>query len=77
MTGKQDSNVPERTTMEMYYALRRLGREVEWVSYINGGHGMPSNTEAEVIDYHQRILGWYDKYLKAASAKKVADTSAR
>jgi dipeptidyl aminopeptidase/acylaminoacyl peptidase len=65
MTGSQDHNVPERTTMEMYYALRRLGREVEWVSYVNGGHGMPTSTAEEVIDYHQRILGWYDKYLKS------------
>jgi dipeptidyl aminopeptidase/acylaminoacyl peptidase len=64
MTGQQDHNVPERTTMEMYYALRRLGREVEWVSYINGGHGMPTSTVAEVIDYHTRILDWYDRHLK-------------
>lgn len=71
ITGHEDPNVPERTTMEMYYALRRLGKEVEWVSYTYGGHGMPTNTMAEVKDYHARILGWYDKYLKGA--KKVAD----
>jgi dipeptidyl aminopeptidase/acylaminoacyl peptidase len=67
MTGQQDHNVPERTTMEMYYALRRLGREVEWVSYINGGHGMPTATVEEVVDYHNRILGWYDRFLKPAA----------
>jgi dipeptidyl aminopeptidase/acylaminoacyl peptidase len=70
MTGQQDHNVTERTTMEMYYALRRLGREVEWVSYINGGHGMPTSTAEEVIDYHERILGWYERYLKAPSAAR-------
>ena len=75
MTGQQDHNVPERTTMEMFYALRRLGREVEWVSYINGGHGMPSSTAAEVIDYHQRILGWYDKYLKKDAKATTTDSS--
>jgi len=64
LTGHQDPNVPERTTSEMFYALRRLGRRVEWVSYTNGGHGMPTTNEAEVRDFHQRILGWYDKYLK-------------
>jgi dipeptidyl aminopeptidase/acylaminoacyl peptidase len=63
ITGQQDHNVPERTTSEMFYALRRLGREVEWVSYIDGGHGMPTSSVAEVIDYHSRILGWYDRYL--------------
>jgi dipeptidyl aminopeptidase/acylaminoacyl peptidase len=72
MTGQQDHNVTERTTMEMYYALRRLGREVEWVSYINGGHGMPTSTVAEVIDYHTRILGWYDRHLKADTTAQRA-----
>jgi dipeptidyl aminopeptidase/acylaminoacyl peptidase len=66
ITGREDHNVPERTTMEMFYALRRLGKEVEWVSYTYGGHGMPTFTEAEVRDYHARILGWYDKWLKGA-----------
>ncbi|HUF49325.1 MAG TPA: prolyl oligopeptidase family serine peptidase [Longimicrobiales bacterium] len=73
MTGQQDHNVPERTTMEMYYALRRLGRDVEWVSYVNGGHGMPTSTVEEVIDYHQRILGWYDRYLKAAASRSATN----
>jgi dipeptidyl aminopeptidase/acylaminoacyl peptidase len=71
LTGREDHNVPERTSMEMFYALRRLGKEVEWVSYTYGGHGMPTNTAEEVKDYHARILGWYDKHLK--SGKKVAD----
>jgi dipeptidyl aminopeptidase/acylaminoacyl peptidase len=65
ITGQQDHNVTERTTSEMYYALRRLGRDVEWVSYINGGHGMPTSTVEEVLDYHGRILEWYDRHLKA------------
>jgi dipeptidyl aminopeptidase/acylaminoacyl peptidase len=71
LTGREDHNVPERTSMEMFYALRRLGRDVDWVSYTYGGHGMPTNTVEEVKDYHARILGWYEKYLK--NAKKVAD----
>ena len=76
LTGRQDPNVPERTTSEMFYALRRLGRRVEWVSYTNGGHGMPTTNEAEVRDFHQRILGWYDKYLKAPEkpADRVSQT---
>ncbi|HEX9580234.1 MAG TPA: prolyl oligopeptidase family serine peptidase [Gemmatimonadales bacterium] len=65
LTGRQDHNVPERTTSEMFYALRRLGKRVEWVSYVNGGHGMPTTNEAEVRDFHRRMLAWYDRYLKA------------
>ncbi|MDX2030080.1 MAG: prolyl oligopeptidase family serine peptidase [Blastocatellia bacterium] len=64
MTGEQDHNVPARQAMEMYYALRRLGKEVAWASYTNGGHGMPTSSIAEVKDYHQRILDWYNEYLK-------------
>lgn len=69
MTGHLDPNVPERTTMEMYYGLRRLGKVVEWVSYRDGGHGMPTTSEAAVSDYHQRILGWYDRFLKGDGKK--------
>ncbi len=73
LTGQQDHNVPERTTSEMFYALRRLGKRVEWVSYIDGGHGMPTTTEAEVVDYHQRILGWYDRYLKGSASAESTE----
>jgi len=74
LTGREDHNVPERTTSEMFYALRRLGKRVEWVSYINGGHGMPTTTEEEVRDFHARILNWYDKYLKASDRDRITQT---
>lgn len=70
MCGEQDHNVPPRQLMEMYYALRRLGKEVEWVSYTNGGHGMPTTTIDEVKDYHKRIIDWYDSHLKGDLKKK-------
>jgi dipeptidyl aminopeptidase/acylaminoacyl peptidase len=81
ISGEQDHNVPPRQLMEMYYALRRLNKEVEWVSYINGGHGMPTTTIDEVKDYHKRIIDWYDSHLKGDLKKKAeeqkADTPAR
>lgn len=73
MTGEQDHNVPARQAMEMYYALRRLGRKVEWVSYTNGGHGMPTTTVDEVKDYHRRIVAWYDDHLKGDLKKKAEE----
>ena len=73
MTGGEDHNVPALNTREMYFALRRLGRTVEWVNYAHGGHGIPMTNAAEFTDWHTRLLGWYDKYLKtpakAATAK--------
>jgi dipeptidyl aminopeptidase/acylaminoacyl peptidase len=66
ISGELDSNVPARQAMEMYYALRRLDKEVAWVQYMRGGHGMPTTTVEEVQDYHKRILDWYDSHLKKA-----------
>jgi dipeptidyl aminopeptidase/acylaminoacyl peptidase len=64
MTGGEDHNVPAINTREMYYALRRLGKTVTWANYVNGGHGVPNTTESDFIDYHQRVLDWYAKYLQ-------------
>ena len=64
ITGDQDPNVPASQSREIYYALRRLGKDVEWVRYVNGAH-RPPNSVAESLDFEQRILAWYDKYLKA------------
>jgi dipeptidyl aminopeptidase/acylaminoacyl peptidase len=63
ITGDQDPNVPASQSREMYYALRRLGKEVEWVRYANGAH-RPPNSAAESVDFETRILAWYDKYLR-------------
>lgn len=76
MSGEQDHNVPPRQLMEMYYALRRLGKEVEWVSYTNGGHGMPTTTVEEVRDYHKRIIDWYNSHLKGDLKKKADEQKA-
>jgi dipeptidyl aminopeptidase/acylaminoacyl peptidase len=73
MTGDQDHNVPARQALEMYYALRRLNKEVAWVSYTNGGHGMPTSTVEEVHDYHRRIVQWYDDHLKGDLKKKAEE----
>lgn len=75
MTGEEDHNVPARTTLEMYYALRRLDKTVEWVNYTNGGHGMPRTTEAEVRHYHERIVEWYDRFLKEKPVNAATDAA--
>ena len=69
ITGDQDPNVPASQSREMYYAMRRLGKEVEWVRYVNGGHRPPNSVE-ESVDFEHRILAWYDKHLKKNEKKK-------
>jgi dipeptidyl aminopeptidase/acylaminoacyl peptidase len=64
ITGEQDSNVPADNTREMYYALRRLGREVVWVNYMNGGHGGGTATAEDFLDMQRRMLEFYDAKLR-------------
>jgi dipeptidyl aminopeptidase/acylaminoacyl peptidase len=72
MTGGQDSNVPADNTREMFYALRRLGKEVVWANYLNGGHGAGNASVDDYVDYVKRIVSWYDEHLKTDPKKKVA-----
>ncbi len=64
MTGGEDHNVPAINTREMYYALRRLGKPVEWVNYANGGHGVPMTEAREFVHYHEMLAAWYDRHLR-------------
>jgi dipeptidyl aminopeptidase/acylaminoacyl peptidase len=72
ITGQQDSNVPSDNTREMYYALRRLGKECLWVDYMNGGHGGGTATADDFLDMQRRMLEFYDSKLKKASGAKTA-----
>jgi dipeptidyl aminopeptidase/acylaminoacyl peptidase len=67
ISGDQDPNVPANQSRELYYALRRLGKDVVWVRYVNGGH-RPPNSVDESIDFEQRIVAWYDKLHSGAAA---------
>jgi dipeptidyl aminopeptidase/acylaminoacyl peptidase len=69
ITGAQDSNVPADNTREMYYALRRLDKEVIWVNYMNGGHGGGNATVDDYLDMQRRILEFYDAKLKRPNEK--------
>lgn len=63
ISGDLDPNVPARQSMEMYYAMRRLGKEVVWVRYTQGAHS-PPNTAEQYLDYWDRILGWYEQHFQ-------------
>lgn len=78
LTGGEDHNVPALNTREMYFALRRLGRPVTWVNYVDGGHGIPMTTAAQFTDFHERVRQWYDRYLaRDAAATTTANESPR
>jgi dipeptidyl aminopeptidase/acylaminoacyl peptidase len=73
ITGAQDSNVPADNTREMYYALRRLGKEAIWVNYMNGGHGGGTYSAEDFLDMQKRVLEWYDAKLKPKGAKVASN----
>ncbi len=75
VTGAQDPNVPADNTREMYYALRRLGKPVTWVNYMNSGHGTPGTTAEDFIDYHERISTFFDRHLKGAATSSVVEAT--
>ena len=75
ITGEQDSNVPAGNTREMYYALRRLGKDVVWVNYMNSGHGTPGTNAEEFVDYHNRLLEFFGKHLKGTQGERVVEAT--
>ena len=71
ITGEGDWNVPAGNTREMYYALRRLGKECVWINYYNDGHGLGSAAdEATYIDKWTRVIDWYKTHFEKADESK-------
>jgi len=71
LTGRGDWNVPDTNTREMYYALRRLGKEVVWVNYMRAGHGAGrAGTLEDYRDHWSRIIDWYDSHFRKALEKE-------
>ncbi len=62
MCGEKDFNVPLINSEQMYQALRSLGVPTQLVIYPGQFHGL--STPSYVQDRIERMIGWYDKYLK-------------
>ena len=79
ITGEGDWNVPGTNTRELYYAMRRLGKDVTWVNYMNGGHGAGwASNESDYHDQWKRMLNFYQKHFfkdeKEAGEEKATKT---
>ncbi len=73
LTGKQDWNVPDTNEREMYYALRRLGREAVWVQYADAGHGAGrAGNEADFRDHWTRMFSWFSDHFEKSAKKPAA-----
>jgi len=61
--GEDDAANPVGQSKGLYRALKHLGVETEMVLYPGEGHSPKKGSYN--IDMFQRLLGWYDRYLKA------------
>jgi dipeptidyl aminopeptidase/acylaminoacyl peptidase len=76
LTGKQDWNVPYTNEREMYYALRRLGKEAVWVQYEHAGHGAGrSGTEADFRDHWTRMFDWFQTHFEKSAQPTTTSAS--
>lgn len=78
LSGEGDWNVPATNEREMYYALRRLGKEVVWVNYMHGGHGAGrASTPEDFHDHWKRLLDWMGDHFDEVDAKAAATDGGR
>jgi dipeptidyl aminopeptidase/acylaminoacyl peptidase len=65
LQGDSDPVDPLGQSQELYRGLKHYGVEAEFVEYPREPHGF--HEEKHLLDRLNRILAWYDKYLKAAA----------
>ena len=63
--GQADDRVNPAEGQEMYIALRTLGVETQFVTYPREGHGIAERKHQ--LDLIQRVVDWYDRFLKGPS----------
>ncbi len=72
LAGKADPRVPPSQSMELYRYLKVAGHPaVRLVQYPGEGHG--NARAASRLDYHARLLQWFDHYLMGAGGPPPAD----
>ncbi|HVU95482.1 MAG TPA: prolyl oligopeptidase family serine peptidase [Puia sp.] len=62
MANKNDGDVPFQQGIELFTALRRLGKKAWMLQYDNGGHGLVSLNSKR--DFTLRVLQFFNHYLK-------------
>jgi dipeptidyl aminopeptidase/acylaminoacyl peptidase len=65
LQGDADTIDPLGQSQELYRGLKRYGVESDFVVYPREPHGFQE--EKHLLDRLNRILAWYDKYLKGAA----------
>jgi dipeptidyl aminopeptidase/acylaminoacyl peptidase len=62
--GERDLVVPSEESERMYRALVRLDKTVELAMYPDSDHSYFYWREPQLRDFLNRVIGWFDRYLK-------------
>ncbi len=62
LTGDSDTNVPPGESIQMYTALKLLGKPVELLLVEGEDHHILTYNRR--LEWHDAIMAWWDKYLK-------------
>ncbi len=66
LQGEDDTTDPIGQSQQFYRGLKRYGVDSDFVLYPREPHGL--REEKHLLDRLNRIIAWYDKYLKPAPA---------
>jgi dipeptidyl aminopeptidase/acylaminoacyl peptidase len=68
LVGERDGEVPVPQSREFWHGLKTLGVETQFVVYAGEGHAIRQPDHRR--DISQRMIGWFDRYLKAETPAK-------
>lgn len=63
--GDEDQAFPVQQAIMMFTGLRSLGKPVTLARYRGEGHSFGGWRRENLIDFWDRVLAWFDRYLKA------------
>jgi dipeptidyl aminopeptidase/acylaminoacyl peptidase len=63
--GSKDTVIAPFLADEVFVGLRRLGKEVEYAKYEGEGHSPVYWNYANQMDFCDRMIKWFDRYLKS------------
>jgi len=72
--GDVDTTVAPFMSDEVYVALQFLGRTVEYAKYQGEHHSPMAWTLANQKDFCNRMIGWFDKYLKGDGSQQPSSS---
>jgi dipeptidyl aminopeptidase/acylaminoacyl peptidase len=65
--GGLDTTVPRQQADAVFVALRRLNKEVTYANYAGEDHWEGTWGQANVLDYWNRVIDWFDKHMKVGA----------